>query len=84
MKTLKFDKKDEMLDYLNQKWEEYGQDTVRHYQHKQSFITTRMNEIKLIAKGRLMEVEEYMAEKNIDLDAEYEAGKIRGSMKDFK
>lgn len=84
MNTLKFNEKADLLDYLDQKWEEYGRDGVLRRKHKLEFIRSQMKEIKKIAKGRLLEVEEYMTEKNINLDVEYEAGKIRGSIKDFK
>lgn len=83
MKTLKFNKKYEMLDYLSKIWTEYGIDGVLKHLHQSEFIKSRTKNIELKARLEQLEYEEFLKTHNINLHNEYDVGELPGSSKDY-
>lgn len=84
MTTLKFDNKDEMLDYLNKKWNEYGITGVLSHTHRSEFIKSRTDGLELKARLERLTFEDFISKHNINLYKEYDAGNLKGSSKDFE
>jgi len=87
VETLQFDSKPELKSFLKKKWEEYGPDKVVELYHKSIFTKNRMGQHKSKSGAHHITLEEYMDQFNIDIDAEYKAGKLEGSineLEDFK
>ena len=83
MKTLKFNKKEELLDYLNKIWNEHGIDGVLKHLHQSEFIKSRTKSLELKARLEQLEYEEFLKTHNINLHQEYDAGELTGSSKDY-
>jgi len=84
MKTLKFSTKAELMDYISQKWSEYGIDGVLKHLHRSEFIKSRMKSLELKARLEKSEYEEYLTKHNIDLYDEYDVGELQGSSKNYE
>lgn len=83
MKTLKFNKKDELLGYLNKTWNEYGVDGVLKHLHQSEFIKSRTKSLELKARLEQLEYNDFLKTHNINLYIEYDAGELPGSSKDY-
>jgi len=83
MKTLKFNKKDELLGYLSKIWNEHGVDGVLKHLHQSKFIKSRTKSLELKARLEQLEYEEFLKTHNINLYNEYDTGELPGSSKDY-
>lgn len=83
MNTLKFSSTSELLEYLSEKWAEHGINGVLKYIHRSEFIKNKLNNLELKATLENLELNDFMKKHNIDLYDEYDAGKLKGSIKDF-
>ena len=85
--TLQFDSNTELKAFLKSKWEETSPDEVIKFQHKRIFKENRIKDLNFKSNARHITLEEYMEQFDVDIDVEYEAGILPGSiieLKDYK
>lgn len=76
---LEFNSIPELKAFLKRKWKEYGHDELIKAYHKHQFVRLRMKEYTARSKSNGLTIEEYMDQHNIDIDDEYENGRLNGS-----
>ena len=84
MNTLKFNKKTELIHYLEEIYNKCGIAGVLKHIHRNEFIKFRKNDLELKARLEQSEFDEYLLKHNIDLYKEYDDALIKGSSKDFE